>query len=183
MTNILILWDNIFGKNNDINTDLLNLLTGDLKDNDDIDFIDLNYITRLFPNIEQIEYSKGSLNKKQIMNLVNSILRKMESMNHNVGIELKYIIIHHEYSSIKNESNESLFKSMAISSATAEPLISINTRNKYNGNLNNHWTANYERNKVIICKSNDWVNIVDVQFKFNDIKQGYTSLKILHNFE
>ena len=94
-------------------------------------------------------------------------------------MRMQRIIIHHEYASIIKKPNQSL----SISLASKRPLLRVNSGCDYNQNLNNHWTAYYHKNKIIICKRNDSDNIIDLEYKYYDIKQGYTSIRILRNFE
>ena len=49
--------------------------------------------------------------------------------------------------------------------------------------MNNEWTANYIEKKIIICRSDDAADITDLEYKYYDIKQGFASLRILHNLQ
>ena len=178
LRNMLILWDNVFGKKNSMHQELLDVLTVA----DDTNFVNINKIMQLFPNLVKIEYFKKSLSKKQILNLAASIIEQVENINSNqYDTKLKYIIIHHEYSSITSDRNQSqsLLPSSVFTSISKQPLLIINAGNQYN----NQWAMHFRKNKIVICQNEESDVIDDLDYQYNDIKQGYTSLCLLSNFE
>ena len=158
----MILWHNVFGKSNNQNQDILTSLTN--AEDIDMNFFNLNILCKIFPNLDQIEYFNKTLNKKQILNLTDSIMKNSQSMNEQ-GTKVKYIIIHHEYSSMNNTSNKSLLPSFSTS-ISQQPLL-INAGSNINQNLNNHWIINHRNNKIMICKSNDLCNIDSLKYLIN----------------
>ena len=164
----MILWDDIFGRQNNRNIQLRQLLTDNDSCIDSDIFCDLNILFRLFPNIEQIEYFKQNQSRKQIKRFIHNITETVNNLNCN----LKYLIIHHQYSMVSDNSS---FVPTS-SKSTSQPLLLDFGNN--NGNI---WTITEYRNKVIIHRSND-SDTQNLKYHFNDIRQGYTSMNILQNF-
>ena len=95
--------------------------------------------------------------------------------------QLRYIILHHEYSLLAiDESNHSSLE-MSSNSMLMQPLL-IDVPTDPNQSSDEDWIKECRRNHIIICQRMNGSHIDELKFEYNYIKQGYTTATILNNF-
>ena len=90
------------------------------------------------------------------------------------GTKLKYVIVHHDFSSINKNSNQSL-------PMLRQPLLMDETKST-NMESQDDWIRILRKSMIIICKKKHECYIDEVKIEYNYIKQGYTTSTILGNF-
>ena len=167
LQHIVILWHNVFGRMNEINEDLLNIIS-----DDDETFFDINILSKLMPNLEQIEYYNNTLNKQELVGLTESITANADSMYVNSSQTMQYIIIHHDKTSINNAGG---VKSV-LSQSSQHGVLLLNGMND-----SVDWEILHQTHRILIAKSNSSSSVDNIHYHYNDIKQGFTSINILKN--
>ena len=149
LRNIVILWDDVFGRTHQKNLHLQDLLLTSDYDNNSNTFFNLNILCNRFPNLEQIEYFKKSSAKKEILKLYDHIMNTGKHLN--IQNALKRIIIHHKYSLLNIKGRTSSIQLIPISRAQPKQLLI----NDFGNRKCNVWTSIQYKDKVIIYNEND----------------------------